>query len=344
MADPGYFSIRINISPGNDACIIFVQPSQKCLQTILDDVQNIYSINEELHKELLSKTIISGEKDEHPMIKVNEKDNSKLVEHSMIPVKEKELREITEQPVIEMIEMEPKEEVVKVEVNNDDPENSDLGNFESIIKISCFAFYDRKCHFCYSEFTSDSDLSEHFYEKHEPSTVPTSDGKNEYQCRGCGKKFSNYPWAVKHCRVSAKKIFQCPKCKTNIKQKQNVKRHMEKCSGAGPFFCPKCHHFSKYKSHYDKHLLRCGVKKPKMEDPIPSNPEDFINCHDCDFRTLYPHIMKRHMTIEHTKVHEGVKCDKCVREFVSVSGLQKHQLKVHGHKQLSGERGFVKIC
>ena len=138
---------------------------------------------------------------------------------------------------------------------------------------------------------------------------------------------------------------------------------MEKCSGPGPFYCSKCQHFSKSKLLFEKHILRCG------------DPQDLINCHscdhrtlyphnmkrhmmvvhkeekgnegtkceDCDFKTLYPHIMKRHMTLRHTEDKELIKCGDCDRELISASGLKKHQLNVHGNKPFYAETPFIKV-
>ena len=331
MADTCYFSIKINFNTLEDACIIFAQPYPENLIDIFDILKNMYSIDDDLHEELVKK------------VKITDKN--------------------IEQSKIVMEEMNPKEEAIKVEVDPIDDQNQNFENTDSIIKISCFAFYNRKCHFCFSEFNSKRELSEHFFEKHEPLTVATPDGKQEYQCKGCGKKLDRYPWAVKHCRVTHEKSFECPECKTTIKQKHNAKRHMEKCSGPGPFYCSKCHNFSKSKLLFEKHILRCG------------GPQEFINCHicdhktrnkhnlkrhmtlvhkeekeiegtkcvACDFRTLYPHIMKRHMTVQHTDDKEGIKCNDCAREFISASGLKKHQLKVHGNKPFYAENPFLKV-
>ena len=234
MADPGYFAINININPGNDACIIFAQPTSHCLTTILDCIKNLYDIEDELHKDVVKKATLATIE----------------VEGTDISIKSPKLK-----PSEECV---PVEDVVKVEViaceeKHKSPEH-EVVNENSVFKISSFVFINEICHFCELQCTSERELSDHFYEKHEPLNVQRSDGRYEYQCKGCGKQFYQYPPAVKHCMVKVKEIYQCPQCKTTIQQTSNIKRHLKRCSGAEAFPCSKCHQFIKSKSNFERHF------------------------------------------------------------------------------------------
>ena len=323
MGDLGYLSIKINLNPGNDACIILAQPSAECISNILDCIKNIYNIGTEIQKEIFQKVSVSLERidDSDISIQSNKTDeNSRSIE-------------MKEEVKIEMID--DCEKGTSLEQN--------VENKESITKISSFAFFNKNCHFCDLQFTNESELSEHFYLKHEPLTVQISDGRHEYQCRGCAKHFTQYPPAVKHCRVRVREIYQCPLCRTTIKQTSNIKRHKERCSGAESFFCSKCHKFIKSKSNFEKHFVKCGVKKGNAHGrQVPKEEgQEYINCHACDYKTLFGFIMKKHMTMEHSDIRDMVKCDKCEREFVSESGVRKHKKKVHSDVAFKLENNVV---
>merc|ERR1712129_544239 len=102
MTDPGYFSIKININPGNDACIIFAQPTSDCLTTILDCIKNLYDIEDELHKDMVKKATLA----------------TKEVEHTVISTKSQNLKS-SEECV-------PVEDVVKVEVIDDEEKHKNI--------------------------------------------------------------------------------------------------------------------------------------------------------------------------------------------------------------------------
>jgi hypothetical protein len=314
MGDLGYLSIKINVNPGNDACIILAQPSAECISDVVDCIKNIYNIGTELQKEIFKNVSVTLEKVDDSEI------SNKLIKTD-------------EEVKIEMID----------DCENDTSLDQNAASKESITKISSFAFFNKRCHFCDLNFTNESELSEHFYEKHEPLNVQGSDGRHEYQCRGCAKHFTQYPPAVKHCRVRVREIYQCPLCRTTIKQTSNIKRHKERCSGAESFFCSKCHKFIKSKSNFEKHFVKCGVKKGNAHGrQVPKEEgQEYINCHACDYKTLFGYIMKKHMTMEHSEIRDMVKCDKCEREFVSESGVRKHKKKVHSDVAYKLVNNFV---
>ena len=215
-------------------------------------------------------------------------------------------------------------------------------NFDLLTKISKFVFYNQLCHFCNLQLTSDSELSDHFYSKHEPLSVVTDAGRHEYSCRLCAKQFAQYPAAVKHCRVKTIEPYQCPDCKTTISHPHNIARHKKRCTGDESFFCSKCQQIIKYKPNFDKHFLRCQVKKHAhvKHAPVPEEGQAYINCNFCDYKSVYSHIVKKHMTMSHSVDGEVFKCNKCDRDFHSKSGVRKH--KAYVHSQVSLFSGSIK--
>ena len=219
------------------------------------------------------------------------------------------------------------EKEVNIEIKEETENNQSLElkvqNQESVIKISCFVFYNQKCHLCTSQFKSGKDLRSHFYEKHEPLK---SEGRNDYMCKTCGMHFDHYTYAVKHC-----KVYQCPDCKTTIKNKANIARHKKYCAGTELLFCSKCKSSMKSKGYFEKHILKCGRKKihPRGKH-TPSTEEEYISCHLCGYQTLYDRILKKHATIEHKDGNQkNFQCEKCERSFLSNKGLKNHNRLVH---------------
>ena len=49
-----------------------------------------------------------------------------------------------------------------------------------------------------------------------------------FKCSKCDKSFSKRRYAMLHCKT--KKPWKCPQCSQEVKQAQNIKRHIERCN------------------------------------------------------------------------------------------------------------------
>ena len=58
MEGPGYVSVTLHMSPGNAVSIILAQPSSETIGNFLDLLTDVYSINEDLTKEIIKKSYI----------------------------------------------------------------------------------------------------------------------------------------------------------------------------------------------------------------------------------------------------------------------------------------------
>ena len=327
MEDLGFISIRSNAHQGKDTCIILADPFVECLSSLLDSIKSIYDIGNDLQNMILgdvmdsedvaseSSNVSSNSNREETQIKVGNPETQDLGENCDDPLKS-----------------EPEE---KDELCNKFEQN--MENEKSVTIIASFEFFNQNCQLCNIQFSSDSELSEHFYQTHEPVSVDTTNGKPEYQCRTCRKQFMQYPAAVRHCRVRSSEPYQCPHCDTTISVSNNVARHRKRCSGEKSFFCSKCRKIVKH-TKLETHSLTCNVRKKHhvKHTPVTEEGQTYICCTFCDFESIYTNIMKKHMTTSHSKNPDKFNCEKCNRKFLSKSGLKKHKANIHSHIKMSG--------
>ena len=148
-----------------------------------------------------------------------------------------------------------------------------------------------------------------------------------FPCPTCGRLFSQYPSASKHC--IRKQEATCPICGKVITEKKNLKRHIAahkskrsdgkskevKCDGCAKVFTSR----QRLKSHM---VCKHGVPK--------SIPEitDVFECEQCSFTHVKKSVLKTHIGKVHSK---GIKvyCDQCDYFCLSKSGMFKHKRIVH---------------
>ena len=256
--------------------------------------------------------------------------------HSITEITENHLKEDTEDnkndkqnELKEAFRITP--DIFPVKIDSDGDSNRIIGaDVANVIKISSFSFFNYNCHLCDSQFTSDSELSNHFYATHAPVCVEGGEGdtKPRYQCRACSKQFTKFPAAVKHCRVRGP-AYSCPDCSITISNSNNVSRHKKRCKGQKSFFCSKCQRIIKARmmeSHGNDcqgKRRRAKVMKVKRED------EASLACSLCDFTSGLGSSLKKHITLTHNEGRNKLNCEKCNRDFYSASGLRKHKADLH---------------
>ena len=164
-----------------------------------------------------------------------------------------------------------------------------------------------------------------------------------FPCPTCGRLFSQYPSALKHCiRKQEALIATCPICGKVITEKKNLKRHIAshknkrfyvkskevKCDGCAKVFTSR----QRLESHM---VCKHGVQK------LIPEITDVFECEQCSFTHVKKSVLKTHIG----KVHsEGIKvnCDQCDYFCLSKSGMIKHKRIVHKsvRKEVTVE-GFV---
>ena len=262
-----------------------------------------------------------SEEDPRPFSRDNLEDQRSEADNPICRVDITEENEVKENFLVKSsLKLEPDEEEIFV----------NLEEKMEVIKISCFAFFNQNCHLCNLQLSSESELSEHFYQTHEPLSVESNDGKPVYQCRPCSKQFKQYPAAVNHCRV--RKPYQCPDCSKTISSRNNIGRHNKRCTGGKSFFCLKCQRIIKCTT-FETHSTKCKVRR----DPgVKQEVQNYITCTLCDFKAIKSSSIKKHMTIGHSENVREFKCDKCDREFHSRSGLSRHVADHHSQMTFTG--------
>ena len=152
-----------------------------------------------------------------------------------------------------------------------------------------------------------------------------------YECEKCGRKFAKKPYALKCCKPKA--TWKCNMCGREIKQAGNVKRHQASCPKIVKPKKPmkvvkeienlKCIECDKdFSSMFN--LLRHRVKVHHL---VTFNK---IVCpvQQCPFSTNGERQMNRHVKMSHSS--KNVKCKKCDYVCISISGLRKHMINIHG--------------
>ena len=143
-----------------------------------------------------------------------------------------------------------------------------------------------------------------------------------YKCEVCSKTFTKKAYAMGHCKN--KKVWQCGKCGTEIRNAQNIKRHKVRCSKPKPvkvsnqpgsFKCPDCGNQYPSKTNLLRHRrITHGVE---IVGDLQCSDEN------CTFSCDDPKQMKRHRTFSHDG-RPKIKCQKCLHECFSKSGMLKH--------------------
>lgn len=150
-----------------------------------------------------------------------------------------------------------------------------------------------------------------------------------FKCSKCDKSFSKRRYAMLHCKT--KKPWKCPQCSQEVKQAQNIKRHIERCnkrktttqavtSPTPTFNCDIC----------DKiYLFKYNLVRHKQKKHNSVQPRALVcNAKTCPFTTDNMQQLKRHQTMNHSS-KQKLHCNNCVLEFLSASGLKKHVLTMH---------------
>ena len=158
-----------------------------------------------------------------------------------------------------------------------------------------------------------------------------------FPCKICGKLFSQFQSASKHC-MGEKEILSvlCPLCGKEIKEKRNLKRHIEshtvvkskkkkgepKCEGCGKVFSSN----QKLVGHMVKYH---GVKKQSSENT------QVTTCSMCSFSHMSLSVVKTHFCKAHAQ-DVRVNCDLCDYYCLSKSGLGKHKKIAHKQSAIVG--------
>ena len=163
----------------------------------------------------------------------------------------------------------------------------------------------------------------------EPQVAETKRRKVSFKCVRCGKLFLKKSYARNHCTKESKS-WVCEFCGTEIKQLCNVNRHKQRCSNkknmgkvksSTTYTCEVCDKSFPIKGNMFRHLREnhgidfSGTFKCQQEN--------------CKFSTDSKGQLKRHITLIHSQAPD-IQCDQCEHICVSVSGLNKHKLKIHG--------------
>ena len=170
---------------------------------------------------------------------------------------------------------------------------------------------------------------------HQGSEVGNSRSRPKvFPCPTCGKLFSQFPSARKHCvRKQGTFSVTCHVCGKVVKEKKNMKRHLEihkrkpssvsvqskevrTCEGCGKVFTTR--------QRLDYHM----VSKHGVHQSSRPETTHVYECQHCSFSHVKQSVLKTHISKAHSKC-DKVNCDQCDYFCFSKSGLFKHKATVH---------------
>ena len=151
-----------------------------------------------------------------------------------------------------------------------------------------------------------------------------------FPCPSCRKMFAQFQSAANHCKAKHEAIsILCPKCNKTVKEKRNLKMHVDSCKGLKSkdskliIKCDGCEKILSSEQRLRSHMASMhGIVEQR------SQHYQILKCPKCTFSHTMLSVMKMHLSKYHLS---GVKvnCQKCDYVCYSKSGLRKHQRSVH---------------
>ena len=145
-------------------------------------------------------------------------------------------------------------------------------------------------------------------------------------------------------------VWTCPLCLVEIKQKQNVQRHINlNCSklkvtkmkppkqATSPPVLFKCKFCTA--NYPEKKTLTAHMKLFHIEQCCLENKSSIFQCTQCNFKTLALKYLRQHITRFHTE-EKMFTCEMCERKYSNKDSLRVHVKNVH----LVGKLSFRHIC
>ncbi len=87
--------------------------------------------------------------------------------------------------------------------------------------------------------------------------MQTSNKRNEYKCKCCGKSFSGKTNLITHeWGHTGEKPYPCSWCGKRFRQRSHLKQHLRIHTGEKPFGCNKCLYRSRTRSNLKVHYQR----------------------------------------------------------------------------------------
>ena len=192
-----------------------------------------------------------------------------------------------------------------------------------------------------SEKASDFDKEncENPIREHDHADDAVSKGRKEikpkiFPCPNCGKMFAQYPSSTKHCKEKDSICLSCPVCGKFIKEKRNMKRHLDTHKVAKQTVnnvCEGCEQIFSTKQKLNDHMVT-------KHNVLKTNPKvsHMFKCTVCVFSHIKASVVKGHISRNHN-IGSKLFCNFCDYSCLSRSGMSKHIRMVHKVKSIVGD-------
>ncbi|XP_014349436.1 zinc finger protein 345 [Latimeria chalumnae] len=212
------------------------------------------------------------------------------------------------------------------------------------------------CPFCEQRFETREQVRQHRQEH----LKLTASGEKVYECRACGKHFSNASNLRKHAAIhtgrrpfcctacgrafrqathlerhylihTGERPFKCGVCQKGFRDTSDLLKHQRVHTGETPFQCPVCQKTFKHLHNLRTHQRRHTGAESHEEDLDP----EMLRCPSCLQVLGALGKLEDHRCNVVGARPEDMECGLCGKVFPCVSGLRRHYLTHTGCKPFS---------
>ncbi|XP_028033918.1 gastrula zinc finger protein XlCGF57.1-like isoform X1 [Bombyx mandarina] len=199
------------------------------------------------------------------------------------------------------------------------------------------------------------------WESHVEICRISSNIKQQYCCKECGKKFKFKKSYLQHIELNHSTLpnsVACTKCKIWCPNETVLKEHIETIHKRASYVCPECNKEFVRRSHVTRHMTQsgcnghqlnlypceiCNSKFTRKDNLIVHlrtqhihKSDKYFFCKSCTFETKNFSRLVNHWLLKHSGTPNYYECYHCGKSTGSRTAMAKH-LEIHGEKSYACE-------